>query len=210
MRKTKPEPKTKTIPWDPVAVSEDRPGHHPLPGSSVRGWRPGLGGGRLGRCGPRQGHDADRAGVRPWTGEPLQGALVGGESGIRHCAQGDAGARPQAQGGGLRGFAVNALSLNCVGLASPNLHRPEHYPDVASVSGAFGTTRSTVLALALTRSGACNPASPQSVPASVLLNFFMTPRSSMELPCSPWRRPACPKCSKSRAAKGARMHDVTL
>ena len=41
-------------------------------------------------------------------------------------------------------------------------------------SGVFGTTRRTVCAFAISRLCAGNPASPQSVPSSVLLNFFMT------------------------------------
>jgi hypothetical protein len=44
----------------------------------------------------------------------------------------------------------------------------------ASRSGVFGTTRRTVFALAISWLFAGNPASPQSVPSSVLLNFFMT------------------------------------
>jgi hypothetical protein len=41
------------------------------------------------------------------------------------------------------------------------------------MSGVLGTTRSTGFALAIARLRAGKPASPQSVPASVLLNFFM-------------------------------------
>jgi hypothetical protein len=107
---------------------------------------------------------------------------------------------------------VNAL----VG-ARPNLRRSTQptLPDVASVSGAFGTTRRTVFvfALALSRSGACNPASPQSVPASVLLNFFMTARSSVELRCSPWRRPASRSAASlvpSRALGGHSCNVITF
>jgi hypothetical protein len=41
------------------------------------------------------------------------------------------------------------------------------------MSGVLGTTRRTGFALAISRLCAGNPALPQSVPASVLLNFFM-------------------------------------
>jgi hypothetical protein len=43
----------------------------------------------------------------------------------------------------------------------------------AEVSGIFGTTRSMVFGFAISWLFAGNPASPQSVPSSVLLNFFM-------------------------------------
>ena len=44
---------------------------------------------------------------------------------------------------------------------------------IGSIFGTFGTMRRTDLAFAISRLCAGNPASPQSVPASVLLNFFM-------------------------------------
>jgi hypothetical protein len=49
---------------------------------------------------------------------------------------------------------------------------------IDSMSGVFGTTRRTVFALAIPQLCAGNPASPQSVPTSVLLNFFMTASGS--------------------------------
>jgi hypothetical protein len=45
---------------------------------------------------------------------------------------------------------------------------------IDSISGVFGTTRSTAFAFVTSRLRAGIPASPQSVPSSVLLNFFMT------------------------------------
>jgi hypothetical protein len=44
---------------------------------------------------------------------------------------------------------------------------------IDSMPGVFGTTRRAGCVFAISRLCAGNPASPQSVPASVLLNFFM-------------------------------------
>jgi hypothetical protein len=52
--------------------------------------------------------------------------------------------------------------------------------DLDSTSGVLATTRSTGFAFAISWLRAGNPASPQSVPASILLNFFMpAPHGSM-------------------------------
>jgi hypothetical protein len=50
-----------------------------------------------------------------------------------------------------------------------------------ATSGVFGTTRRTGLAFAVSRLCAGKPASPQSVPASVLLNFFMLAADNLNL-----------------------------
>ena len=53
---------------------------------------------------------------------------------------------------------------------------------IDSMSGVFGTTPRTGCVFAISRLRAGNPASPQSVPSSVLLNFFMP----MAFPQSLW------------------------
>jgi hypothetical protein len=73
-------------------------------------------------------------------------------------------------------FVLQSQSLNELAY---QISRPSHAFDtvvrgaIDSMSGVFETTRRTGCVFAISRRCAGNPASPQSVPASVLLNFFM-------------------------------------